>query len=355
MYSECGKKYQNHYLHRLRASVIHGALLYGSAIDAALNQLLVERNVPAAIVTFDKAFTYQDINHVGTYLPTATNIVYAQKDFDRDLLLEEDRTAYKEFKEKNKLNPLTTIEEDQSFLADKKKDVGHHNFTDSEKKLYSYGNWLSMRRKGHIMIQSYHDVVLPKIKQVLVVQKEISLTNDDGDSVIGYLDYIAEFLDGKRYLMDNKTSYMKYESDSPMKSQQLILYYHACKDEYKLDGVGFAVMYKTIEKNKVKHCSKCHKNGTGQRHKTCDAEIEGERCNGNWNEKIDPECKIDILLSGVSPAAEDLVIETFDRANDGIKKGIFTPNLFACKINESIVCQFIDKCWKGKDDGLVKV
>lgn len=356
IYSECGTKYRYHYLERLRASVTSGALLFGSAVDQSLNELLTNRDLNASLVTFDKAFTYADINKVGTYLPTSTNIVYAQKDFDKDLLLDSDREEYNQYKEKNKLNTHTTIEEDQSFLADKKKDVGHHNFTEDEKKLYAYGNWLSMRRKGHIMVKSYHDVVLPKIKQVLAVQKQISLTNGDGDEIIGYLDIIVEFHDGKRYLLDNKTSYMKYDFDSPMKSQQLILYHHAAKDEYKLDGVGFVVLYKAIDKNKVKSCSKCHKNGTGQRHKTCDAEDDhGERCNGAWNEKIDPECKIDILLSPVTQAAENLVIETFDRANEGIKKQIFTPNLFACKINEAIICQFVDLCWKGKDDGLVKV
>jgi hypothetical protein len=55
--------------------------------------------------------------------------------------------------------------------------------------------------------------------------------------------------DGKVYIIDNKTSSSIYTWDSPMRSQQLILYYHALKEKYKADGVGFIVMYKQIKKN----------------------------------------------------------------------------------------------------------
>ena len=71
------------------------------------------------------------------------------------------------------------------------------------------------------------------------------------------MDLIEEWEDGKTYLLDNKSSSVKYAEDSAKTGQQLPLYYYIKKDDYKLDGVGYIVMSKKINKNKVKTCKKC--------------------------------------------------------------------------------------------------
>jgi len=64
-----------------------------------------------------------------------------------------------------------------------------------------------------------------------------------------------------------------------------------------------------------------------------------------------PEARIETILNKVTEQAENLVLETFDEANEGIKKGAFGPNLLAC--NNGYKCQFYDYCWKGDDKDLV--
>jgi hypothetical protein len=353
LYSQCGRKYKLRYIDGYRPKVTSGALLFGSALDGALNVLLETKDLTQAIKVFDKTFHFNFINEIGTYLPDSTLITYAKSDFDPDLLKSED---YKKFSDKQyeyNIHQDKSLEDAYAFLINQKEEVGFSNLSDNEKKLLNLANWLCLYRKGLIMLEGYNSKVLPKIKNVLAVQKQIELENQEQDRLVGYIDMILQMDDGKRYVMDNKTSTKEYELDSPSHSQQLILYYHATKDEYQLDGAGFIVMYKLILKNKTKRCSVCNNDGTGKRHKSCDAEINSKRCGGEWIETINPEANIQIITNSIPQAAEDLVLETFDEANLGIKNETFSPNLQAC-VQGPIICEYYNKCWRGNDTDLIK-
>lgn len=354
IYTECPRKYKLWYKNRYRPKNIHGALLVGSSVDNGLNSLLENRDLNEAIKVFDKSFRFQNINNIPTYLPKSTNIVYSKRDFDAELLKKDDFDEYYKFKNEIEYNPDTSLEQDIEKFQKAKENKGFDNLTHKEKQLYNMINWLSIRRKGHIMIRDYHKIVLPKIKGVVSVQKRGKIENNNGDTLSYILDLVVDWEDGKRYLIDNKTSALEYEKDSAMKSQQLILYYHAEKEEMGLNAVGFIVMYKNILKNRKKICKSCNKDGSGQRHKTCDNLIDNKRCNGEWLEEINPECKIDIILNDVPEATENLVIQTFDEANEGIKKESFGPNLNACG-NENFKCAFYNYCWHGKKDDIIEL
>lgn len=358
MYSECGKKYFLHYNQKLRAKTISGALLFGSAIDQGLNFLLLNQNdLPGAIAVFEKAWNFQTINTVYTQLSTATNVVYADKDFDAELLLPEDREKFT----RENSDVLQSVEDCIKFIKEIKEQNGFENLTNHQKILYSLGHWLCLRRKGLIMLKSYQTEVLPKIEKVLTVQKNFEITNAEGDLLIGFVDLIVTLKNGENYLLDNKTSSRPYKMDSPKRSQQLVLYYHALKEEYNLKGVGFIVLYKAIKKNKVKICKECGHDGSETRHKTCNHTIEDEngkefRCNGEFSETLHPECSIDFILNTVPESEENLVLETFDRANEGINKGIFAPNLSACGDYDSDYrCAFFNKCHNNTEKDLVKL
>ncbi len=343
---------------RLRSKTTSGALLFGSALDRALNTLLTSKNYEEAKAMFEKAFRFQEINNVGTYLPYATNVVYAQKDYDGDLIFEEDEKKFQEqYKTKFNLDTDKSLKQLTAFYRELKKEKGFQGLTEDQKRVYNYGHWICLKNKGLILLEGYNKEIVPRIKNVIEVQKHISLENQEGDKITGWVDAILEMDDGKRYIIDHKTSSMEYEDDSAMRSQQLILYYHITKDEYKIDGVGFIVLYKQLDKNKKKVCEKCGFNGSGGRHKTCPNEVDGpdglvERCNGMWKETIDPVGRIQVILNTVSEQAENLVMSVFDEANDGIKKNVFNPNLSACGDGDWR-CAFYKKCWYGSDEDLI--
>lgn len=370
LYLTCARKYFYHYKKKLRSKVISAALLSGGAIDKGINVLLETRDLKQALAMFDKSFSFNFINGKGFSVPKSELVVYAKRDFDIDLLESEDQDKIDEmFKEENGPDSYDFESFFKSILA-AKEEKGFENLTKFQKQFYNYANWLSMRRKAHIMIKGYHDQVLPKIKKVLASQKKITLKNSEGDEIIGYIDLEAEWEDGKKYVLDNKTSSIEYDPDSAMTSQQLVLYYHAEKAAMKLDGAGFIVMMKNINKNKVKICSECGNDGSGARHKTCAAEIKiigivkemldpvpkvaTRRCNGTWIETIKPEARIDIILNKIPEAAENLIIETFDEANEGIKKEAFGPNLESC-MKYGMPCAYYNLCWKNDKSDLVEM
>lgn len=359
-YSTCGRKYQYHYVLRLRAKVISGALLFGGAMDKALGTLLDTKDLAQAKEMFAKSWTFQEINSELTTLPWTQKVVYAAKDYDSDLIFDKDEQKFEEVKKKQNIETDKSLKQLTAFYRELKKEKGHANLTDEQKLIYNYGHWICLLNKGLIMLEGYHKHVLHRIKEVHAQQKKVSIKNAEGDEIIGYIDLIATMDDGKRYILDHKTSSSEYEADSASSSPQLILYYYAEKEAFKAEGVGFIVLYKQLNKNKVKICTKCGHDGSGGRHKTCanmiatndETDLAEHRCNGEWKETIAPEARVEVILNDVPEAAENLVMDTFDLSAEGIKKGVFAPNLNACGTGD-YKCQFYNKCWKGKDDDLI--
>lgn len=357
-YLQCPRLYKEHYVNRLRSKTISGALLIGSAIDKSINNLLETKSLDSAIKTFDSEWEYGFINDKRTHLPESEMIVYAKKDFDEELIELEDWGKLDEKTAEG--DPLDRYKE----ILQWKEDKGFENLTSNQKQFYNLTNWLCLRRKAHIMLKAYAKEVLPKIKSVIAVQKRILIKGKTGDEIDCYIDLIVELNDGKKYVIDNKTSSMEYEPDSASKSQQLIMYFYAAnKEGMNLDGAGFIVMYKNIQKNRIKICEKCGNNGTGGRHKTCDKELKTfnaqdkditVRCNGAWKETINPECKIDIILNEITLPAQNLIIQSFKEANEGIKAGIFPPNVDSC-MKYGNPCVMYNKCWKGEDKDLIQL
>jgi hypothetical protein len=357
MYSECGRKYELHYVKRLRSKVIGGALLFGSAIDNALNDLLKNKDIEAANETFRKMWSAQNINGELEVLSKSHKVVYSDKDFDEELLDANDKIKFSELQLKYDYLPGKTLSEVVKVIKEKKSENGLQNVKEEERTLLSYANWLCMAQKGKLMIKGYHDKVLPQIEEVIEVQKNFSVKNPDGDSIIGLADIILKLKNGDVYLMDNKTSTRQYANDSARKSQQLILYYHVLKAEYNLKGVGFFVLQKQMKKNRVKICSVCHHDGTGGRHKTCDnITIEGGRCCGAWNETVNPEADIYTILNDVSESGEKLVMDMFNSAKKGINNEVYQPNLLACgDTNSDYRCPFYNICWNGSSSDVVSL
>lgn len=353
-YGMCPKSYEYHYVQKIRQTTTTGALLFGSALDNALNVLLTEPD-KSPEETFERSFQYSKINEVNTYIPTSENVVYANSDFDSDLLLEEDFKFIKEQLTQGRIQGSGDILQHFQTLKDKKASVGFDGLSKEEKRYYNLMNWLCLRRKGFLMLVAYRKKVMPKLTKVHEVQKHVQLENDSGDSVVGYVDLIADVEGHGTVILDNKTSGMKYEEDSVITSPQLSLYLHILEDQYKTRKAGYIVLIKQVIKNKKKVCSKCGHDGSGARHKTCDNMVDGKRCHGDWNETIDPEIFVQFIVDEIPEQTENIVLENMDNVNDAIKHGVFTRNLNSCQNWYGGKCAFFDLCYKNKMSGLCKV
>ncbi len=318
LYATCGKKYKLRYIDKLKTKYISSALLFGSALDNALNTLLLSRDLDKSIEDFEKNWAYQTFN--GKYISLFDNVAiqYYASDLDINLFDDDDFNKLKCDKDVD-LSRVT----DKTWLAN--------------------ANWLSMRRKGLAMLRSYHSEVLPLIREVKAVQHKFELVNGVGDIIVGYVDLIVEWHDGRIILFDNKTTSRPYDSEQAARSQQLLTYFYQLEEQFKLNNVGFITLSKSINLNKIRNCKKC---GfvSDSRHKTCNETVDNVRCNGEWDVKTNPKCDINVIINDVTEEAKDLVLEAVDTANEGIKRGYFPPNLSACK-QGPITCEYFKVCW----------
>lgn len=208
LYLRCPLAYYMHYFLNLRSKTTTSALLFGSAIDAGLNTLLLTYNVREAQDVFEKAWSFGKINNDEVSFKFTELIKFSKADLDESFLTE------------NILKQPINVQ-----------------------------SWESLLNKGMLMIEVYAKEVLPKIKKVLSVQEKIYLPNNNGDLITGNVDFVAEFKDGSRLICDNKTTSVKYDVDVlKTKSQQLATYEEALSSKYNTNGVAYVVVDKKIRK-----------------------------------------------------------------------------------------------------------
>lgn len=340
-YRMCGASYKNHYISKIRPNHTTGALFFGDALDKALNCLLLNEGDPYE--RFIQAFTHGEINKVSTYLPTSTKIVYANSDYDAELL---DETHHQKAREVVAGAESLTFEQ----VKDKKDSYGFEGLKDVEKSFYNYILWQCLCVKAELILAGYKKKVLPKIKKVIAIQEKIEVGDGEGNYLTGFIDLVADVEGHGVCILDNKTSKIDYEEDAVKSSDQLTQYYHLVKEKFGAKKAGFIVAKKQI--SKLKECVKCGANGTGSRAKTCDAEVAGQRCHGEW--KKVPFATFQVIIDDISEQQENFVMENIDEATSAIKAGVFIKNTTSCDNWYGQKCVYYNYCRNGSMKGLVK-
>lgn len=351
-FQQCGKAYDFHYNHRLRPKYQSAALFFGSAVDAAINSLLKkEKKDPYEVFDYNWRFGRVDGQEKKEYLPDSQKIVYSNSDYDKELLKDDD---YKELYKITSLNIKDDVNELYKTLSETKKTLSWNGLSEDDKKLFNLFNWMSLRRKGHLMIDAYKIQIMPNIIKVLDVQKYIKLKNDEGDEIIGYIDLIAEWKNEGNVIFDLKTSSIEYDESAVLTNPQLTLYKNAVGKQYQTNKAGFLVLRKQVDKNRIKMCSKCNFNGSGSRHKTCPNDINGVRCNGEYIESINPKVNVQILIDKIPDQTEKIVMENYQQINDSIKAGHYVRNFASCDMPWG-PCPYKGLCFKNDDSDLIKL
>lgn len=362
----CPKKYEYHYKYRYREKTTSAALLWGSAIDETLGAILNDHKKQRVDylgqeyhIVFTNNWRRGFINKKNVELFNCEDIVYAKADFDPDLILPGDLNmmvgmtqAGAPYEGVGVLKSPEECFELVNSIRDKKEAKGWANLKPVERKFYNHMHWLSMHRKGVLLINAYIAKILPQVKEVLAIQQQVELVNEDGDSVIGYIDAVVRWVDGRIVIVDHKTAAREYDWDSVLESVQLTMYVHAVSAQYEnTRTAGYIVLQKNIQKNKTKVCTECGHNGTGSRAKTCDNKIDKKRCGGAWKEKINPEGVINVIINDIPERTEEIVMENLADVNHVMKQGMFTRNLMAC--DTPFPCPFKKLCWQGSMEDLV--
>lgn len=387
-YLSCGYSYYLHYIEKWRPVTFSSALVFGSGIDDALNELLSKKDEPnaleLAINAFDRKWE-QGENSARELVDMPLNpfIEYSKYDFDADLLEKSDwaelfRYDPKFFETKQEIESKIYPKEDEN--GEKAAPVDWLDIPEDQRTVYNYSIWKCLARKGHILLKAYYEEILPLFKEVLAVQMPVSLVDDEGNDLNGIIDLVVK-LDGSKFgldydpvvIVDNKTTSTKYEEDSVKSSEQLakyqaILNIKADDPEsdwnHHIDFCAYAVMSKKLDKDITKICEECGHIGQGT-HKTCDNTVERDlggkkgiksvRCNGKWHKDKKFKAKTQFILGKISQEFEEIVLENANTVKSCIEMGLFPRNYSQCSNMYGRVCPFLNKCHNGNNKGLINV
>lgn len=369
-YLECGKAYEYRYVRKYRGSEQSAALLFGTAIDKATESYAIARKAnkvtdelahKQALEVFNETWHSQELNGIRTVLNYCTEIVYGNNDLDIELLDKSDHELI------NETHDLKDFDSTISNIIERKDKVGFKKLTESDKKILNHTNWLCMSKKGQLMVNAFVKWFDENVEEVIACQKKTEL-EAGSDSAIGFIDLVARVKNyNKPVILDVKTSGRPYEDDAVVKSVQLATYVFSAKHELEdTNFAGYIVLHKNIKKNKTKICTVCNYDGSEGSHKKCPQEkqvgiIEKgknkgepkmERCNGEWNITIDPECIVQYMVDEVPELLQERVIENYEPVVAGIHAQIFPRNFSSCIKYGSIKCDFYDICHKDSMEGI---
>jgi len=101
-YLDCGEKYRLNYIERIRTSYTKSSFTFGSAIDNAVEVMLLNIGLPKKkqkdpFAKFMKTLSKYDINGKLTTLPKTSNCKYSKADVQLELLEEKELSDITEY------------------------------------------------------------------------------------------------------------------------------------------------------------------------------------------------------------------------------------------------------------------
>lgn len=339
-YDHCSEMYNLHYIQRIRPAGTTSALVFGSAIDKAAENYLLEGNRDHAINIFKLDWNkLQEQSH--------TEVEFHVNDFDHELINQSDNESI--------------IKDTVYATASDLVEAGEN------KERIKLANWYSLYRKGLILIDAFMNWVDNNVEEVLETQSEVELVDDNGDEIIGKPDAVLKMKGYEAPLLtDFKTSARYYERDSVKKSEQLSIYFfYLTNTRYPtMKRSAYLVLSKNIKKNRVKTCLKCGAVTEG-REAACAEKVDGftaktnkptkVRCNGDFSVVINPEASIQFINDAIPQQMIDDTIAKFATAIARINEGDFEKNLDGCANYYGRPCPYFNYCHNDRDmTGLIK-
>lgn len=204
MYSTCPKKYEFRYVKNLKGDYTSTPLLFGVALDNALNYIL--------------------------------EAIRDKKEWDKEKAQEVFLDIMRTWDGQNRLD----------FFKSELPAELQEDHDDGDPDTWETV-WDTLCQRGLACIDVYIQEVLPLIDEVLVVQAPINVKNEFDDVFTGVVDFIAKLKDGRTVLFDNKSASAKYPKNKVVKSQQLSLYLEQFPE---IEWAGYIVLIKNPAREK---------------------------------------------------------------------------------------------------------
>jgi len=320
-WKDCGERHYQQYIARVKPKEVGASLAFGIAMDVAAGYLLErkqEGKEQEGIRDCKDVFLSDKDSGWENYFDDLSQ-KYSKADYDLDVLEPADKTLVKQW-EKELKSKVTYVTKDEK--------VRKKPLTVDETKLFNRVSWLSLKRKGLMMLDAFILEVLPKIKKVIAIQHKIKGKVGNIARIGGYIDLICEFEGYDRpVVFDMKTSASYYDKDKTMFSEQLLLYLNAVGKDLDTKLVGFIVLLKFMKKDSK--CSVCgKKKKKGSRYRTCPVEKKGQRCGGEWT--VDCKGHTQVMVDEISKEKQEQGIKSFASTARLATQGVRYMDLRRC-------------------------
>lgn len=328
-YKFCPALYRYHYIDRLRPIKSGSPLHFGSSLDEAFGRLKLEKKKKLTKKEKEmmKKSAEQTFIDYWEKVKYDENTTYNKSDFIVKKKKDKETKEYVEF-----TLDLQIMEFQQDFEEFDPEVTDHHQFikecfiileqkqtlSEEDQKLYNFIAWHSLLQKGLMLVEAYQRDVMPQIHEVFEIQKKISLKDEDGNSIIGFIDAIVSFVDNPdtKVVLDDKTSSKPYAEDSVSISPQLATYTEAELLEYG----AYAVAEKDIRLR-------------------------------------DPRARTQLIVDKVLEEVVEKTFDEYDQVLEGIQNKEFDKNYDSGCFNFGQICSYYSYCRSNCKDrsGLKKV
>ncbi len=203
-YQRCPRYYKFRYVEQVKGDFTSTPLLYGSAMDAALNYILES-------IRDKKYWNIEDACHI-----------FGNK--------------MDEWDGQNRLEFF------KNEVPEELKDSIDPDNIDHQYKVHE-----NICKRGIASLFVYDKEIIPLLNEVLYVQHRFDIPNEEDDMFTGVIDFVAKLKDGRTVVFDNKTASSKYTKKSVIESQQLSFYAEQFPD---IKYAGYIVLIKDPAKYK---------------------------------------------------------------------------------------------------------
>jgi len=314
-FTDCNRKWYIDKVQRIRPAYLSSPLYFGSIIDETIEHILLKKEGSHLDTFYEKLNNFQ-VNGSDKKMPDdLLSVRFGAGDVDANLV------EQKHVNDACDRLKIDILDRDEFLEYCKQKRKRKSALDPIEQYLFNHIAWVSVEQKGLMIVAKLAEWIEENVAEVHSVQKKIEISNENGDSFIGFLDFVVSLKCGKKVLMDLKTSSNPnayYPEDSAAKSVQLGIY----SQQEDIKDVAYLVADKKIR-------------------------VREPRVRLKYVEGIITEEWLDEVF--------DMIEEATEAIKEKLPKGAeaFEKNLDSC--NKYSGCEYRGLCEKGSMKGLEKV
>lgn len=321
---------------------ISSALPFGKAVEKGVDALLDGKDLRFAQEVFAQHWTQEHLRGED-YRQIFDNLdlQFYASDFDKNLFTHEDEAqldAWAEELLEERSRSWLEVFDDINGLIKEDREV-----SDVQLAYYNRVIWSCCRIRGMVMLDAFNTEILPQLdltkREHFFSQREISMGNEEGDKIVGYIDYVVFHREHGWIILDLKTAGMSYNMHKLDTSEQLRTYVAAIGDEIGSHKAGYAVLLKKLKLDKT--CNKCgaDKQGMAKKCKT-------DGCDGEYS-KTALRGETQLIIKDFKNEELDDILEDYMNVAVAMKNEVNFKNTESC-FGFGRRCEFYDVCWNRK-------